>query len=834
MKYTIEEISGIVRGEWLLKSENYIIEHLLIDSRKVVFPSGSLFFALKGSRRNGYQFIGDLYEKGVRNFMVCDRTDTGAFPGSNFIYVRDSLKALQDLATSHRKQFTIPVIGITGSNGKTIVKEWLNQFLEEKYNIVRSPKSYNSQIGVPLSVWQINEKHQLGIFEAGVSESGEMEKLEKIIRPSIGVFTNIGEAHNEGFLNMRQKVNEKLQLFKNVEALIYCQDYPVINEGIAAYMQQLRGGITSTNLTLFSWSTRTDAAFRIISILRKGGSTYISAEYRHDEISFMIPFTDDASVENAITCYCVLLYLKIDPLFINKRMAKLGNLPMRLELKKGINNCSIINDSYSTDLNSFRIALDFLSQQQQHPTRTVILSDILQSGRAENELYEEVAGLLAQKQVNRLIGIGAQMSKQRQSFERLPGVWSVFYPDTDAFRKDFYNLEFSNESILLKGARVFMFEHISQLLEQKVHKTVLEINLSALLHNLTEYQRMLKPSTKLMVMVKSFSYGSGSYEIANLLQFHKVDYLAVAYADEGVELRKAGIALPIMVMNADPSSFDALRQFNLEPVIYSLSLLKSFIEFLRDQFIQDFPVHIEIETGMNRSGFLLSDLSELATLLPQSDLKIKSVFSHLVAGEDPVHDAFTKNQGKQLMEACTAIEEACGYPFIKHITNTSGISRHPELQLDMVRLGIGLYGIDSGNASAINLREVSTLKTTISQIKSIKKGETVGYGRKGVAKRDSVVATVRLGYGDGYPRRLSMGVGKMYLRGKLAPVIGNVCMDMTMIDITGIAGVEEGDEVIVFGKEILIQELAKWAKTIAYEIMTGISQRVRRVYFEEA
>lgn len=834
MKYTIEEIVGIVRGEWVAKSEPYTIEHLLLDSRKVIFPITSLFFALKGPRRSGGQFIKELYEKGVRNFIVCEPTDATHYPASNFILVKDSLKALQDLAARHRKQFAIPVLGITGSNGKTIVKEWLNQLLEEKYNIVRSPKSYNSQTGVPLSVWQMDESHQLGIFEAGVSQSGEMEKLEKIIQPTVGIFTNIGEAHSEGFLNMRQKVNEKLQLFKNVEALIYCKDYPVINEGIAAYMQQLRGGITSTNLNLFSWSMRTDATFRIISVLKDGTHTFITAEYNFSEISFKIPFTDDASVENAITCYCVLLYMGMDSTFINKRMEKLGNVAMRLELKKGINNCSVINDSYSSDLSSLRIALDFLGQQHQHPKRTVIMSDILQSGRSENELYDEVANLLLQKNVQRLIGIGPQMSRQRKCFEKITGIVPVFYADTDAFRKDFYNLEFNNESILLKGARIFQFEQISQLLEQKVHQTVMEIDLNALLHNLGEYQRLLKPSTKLMIMVKAFSYGSGSYEIANLLQFHKVDYLAVAYADEGVELRKAGIRLPIMVMNADETSFDALVQFNLEPDMYSMALLKSFSEFLGKQLIQHFPVHIEIETGMNRAGLLLSEVPELLSLLPSSGFKVQSVFSHLVASEDPALDVFTAQQAALLQKACADIEQVCGHSFIQHIANTSGISRHPELQMDMVRLGIGLYGIDSGNEQHLKLREVSTLKTTISQIKHIRKGETVGYGRKGVAKKDSVIATVRLGYGDGYPRRLSQGKGKMFVQGKQAPVIGNICMDMTMVDITGIAGVEEGDEVIVFGKQLSVQELAKWAETIPYEILTCISQRVKRVYFEEA
>lgn len=833
MNYTIGEIASAVKGELTAHHPGAVIEYLLLDSRKVIFPSASLFFALQGPRRDGHRFIPELYEKGVRNFVICEEIAATDYPAANFIFVKDCLKALQDLAAWHRKQFTIPVIGVTGSNGKTIVKEWLNQLLEERYTIVRSPKSYNSQIGVPLSVWQMNTTHTLGIFEAGISQSGEMEKLEKIIHPTIGIFTNIGEAHSEGFLNIRQKVNEKLQLFRNAEILIYCKDYPEINEGVAAWMQQLRGGVSSAHLHLFSWSTRTDATLRITSVLKDNDHTFITAEYNNKDLSFKIPFTDDASVENAIACCCLLLYLGLDNSFIEKHLAKLGNVAMRLELKKGINNCSVINDSYSSDLSSLRIALDFLAQQQQHKKHTVILSDILQSGRTEAALYEEIAGILAQKNIQRLIGIGPQLSRQAAAFEKVEGLKTTFYPDTEAFRKDFYHIEFSNESILLKGARIFTFEQIGQLLEQKVHQTILEIDLNAIAHNLRQYQGLLKPSTKLMVMVKAFSYGSGSYEIANLLQFHKVDYLAVAYADEGVELRKAGIKLPIMVMNTDESTFDALVQFKLEPDIFSFHLLNAFNDFLEKQNIRDYPVHLEIETGMNRSGFLLKDISTLTAALPGSTFRIQSVFSHLVASEDPEQDAFTRQQGEQLLQACEQIEKACGYSFLRHITNTSGINRHPALQLDMVRLGIGLYGVDSSPDPVPDLREVSTLKTTISQIRKVKKGESVSYGRKGVVERDSVIATVRLGYADGYPRRLGLGVGKMLVNGEPAPVEGVVCMDMTMIDITDIPGVEEGDEVIVFGRELSIRQVAEWAETIPYEIMTGISQRVKRVYFEE-
>ncbi len=830
--YTIENIAKITKGKWLQQSTETNIEHLLLDSRKILFPATSLFFALKGPRRDGQDFIQEVYDKGVRCFIIYDEKKIALPTDANIILVKDSLQALQNLAAHHRKEFSYPVIGITGSNGKTIVKEWLNQLLEEKYTIVRSPKSYNSQIGVPLSVWQMNESADLGIFEAGISQSGEMDKLEKIIQPTIGIFTNIGEAHNEGFLNQRQKAKEKLQLFKHADTLIYCSDYPEINEAVADLVQRLRNQ-PDDKLNVFSWSTKTDATFKVTSLLKDDAFTYITAEYKEEEISVKIPFADDASLENAITCCCVLLHLGIDQRYMQEHVQKLGNVPMRLEMKKGINNCSIINDSYSADLSSLKIALDFLNRQQQHARKTVILSDILQSGKSEKELYQLIAATLEQKKISRFIGIGTQLLRNKNIFEQIQGLETKMYESIESFRKDFYHLKFQNETILLKGARIFEFEQIVPLLEQKVHQTVLEINLTAVLHNLQQYQKLLQPATKIMAMVKAFSYGSGSYEIANLLQFHKIDYLAVAYADEGVELRKAGISLPIMVMNPEANTFDALVQFNLEPDIYSFEELKLFEDFLRREGLQQFPVHLELETGMNRLGFDIADIKLLAEHIKMGSCKIQTVFTHLVASEDPINDDFTLQQANNYLEACKVLEQELNYQFVKHIANTAAIIRFPQLQLEMVRLGIGLYGIDSAALHKLDLKEVTTLKTTIAQIKHIKAGETVGYGRNGKLSKDSIIATVRLGYADGYPRRLSNGTGKMLVKGKLAPVMGTVCMDMTMLDITDIPEVQEGDDVIVYGNKLSVLQLAEWAQTIPYEIMTGISQRVKRVYFEE-
>lgn len=837
--YYLENIASVVKGKFLLKSGNPTIEHLLLDSRKIIFPQSSLFIAIKGPRRDGHLFIEELYQKGVRNFIVSQEISTASLLEANVILVKNTLHALQALAIHHRRQFSalpdgskFPVIGITGSNGKTIVKEWLNQLLEDQYNTVRSPKSYNSQIGVPLSVWQMNESHDLAIFEAGISESGEMSNLEKIIQPTIGVFTNIGEAHSEGFINQRQKVNEKLQLFTHVDTLIYCKDNPAIHEAVAMLWQQLHKRADKT-FSIFNWGTAGEATLQVQSIHKGDGESVITAMWQTETLQITIPFTDDASIENAIHCWCVLLVLKIPQEGIQQKMRQLSTVAMRLELKHGINNCSIINDSYSADLSSLKIALDFLMHQQQHPKRTVILSDILQSGKVEKELYREVARELEQRRVNRFIGIGKKISQYRQVFEEVDSLELSFYESVEDFRKNFHHFYCRDETILLKGARVFELEKIDALLEQKVHQTILEINLSSLVYNLQQFQQVLEPSTRVMAMVKAFSYGSGGYEIANVLQFHKIDYLAVAYADEGVELRKGGIALPIMVMNTDTSTFDLLVKYHLEPELYSPGLLQALETFLVNKNIHQFPVHIELETGMNRLGFAEEQVPHLMESLKTGTFKVQSVFTHLVASEDPEHDKFTGQQAARFHILCDWIKTVISYPFIRHIANTSAITRHSSMQLDMVRLGIGLYGIGDNNQASLQLREVSTLRSTIAQIKHVKSGESVSYGRKGIVQRDSIIATVRIGYADGYPRSLSNGHGKMLVNGHFAPIMGMICMDMTMIDITEIPGVREGDEVIVFGSGLSVKKVANWAQTIPYEILTGVSQRVKRVYFEE-
>jgi len=820
MEYKTKNIAAIIDGKILQLHRESIIEHLLIDSRKVYSSPTSLFFALKGSRRDGHQFIPELYKRGVQNFVISEVLHVDDYPEANFILVADALEALQRLAGFHRKQFNIPVIGVTGSNGKTIVKEWLYQLLHENFNIVRSPKSYNSQIGVPLSIWQMNSHHELAIFEAGISKPGEMEKLEKIIQPTIGILTNIGEAHSENFPNREEKLKEKLKLFAHASK--------VISKGDDAWITRQMMRLEENN---FFWGRNMTSDLQVVSVGRQDFQTEIFLNYKYETFQFSIPFMDEGSVENAITCCSFMLLAGLDRSIIQDRMRQLQPVSMRLELKKAINQCSIINDSYSADLSSLTIALNFLDKQAAGSKRTVILSDFLQTGLTEEKLYDEIASLLRLHQTSKVVGIGKNISAFLKTDNK---VTYQFYNSTEDFLQQFRSSQFKDETILIKGARVFEFEKIAHALEEKVHQTVLEINLNAIVHNLKAYQNFLHPSTRVMAMVKAFAYGSGGAEIAGILQYHKVDYLGVAYADEGVELRKAAIHLPVMIMNPEESTFDAIVDNDLEPDIYSFELLHQFDAYLKRLGIQQYPIHIEIETGMNRLGFDSAYIKDLGEALNETDsFKVRSVFSHLAGSEDPAEDKFTLQQHAKFIAASNELEKVLGYSFIKHIANSAAIIRHPLLQMDMVRLGIGMYGVDAAKTKSLELQPVATLKSTIAQIKHLKKGESVSYNRKGVVKKDSVIATIRIGYADGYSRMLGNGAGRMLINQQLVPVIGSVCMDMTMVDVTGIPDVREGDEVIVFGNDLSIEQIAEWANTIPYEIMTGISQRVKRVYFEE-
>lgn len=814
--YTIDHFAKILQAKSFISNPELTITRLVIDSRSVIDPENSLFFALN-AKRDGHEYLEDAYANGIRSFVISEPSYVDRFTDANILLVADVLDALQSMAINHREQFDLKVLAITGSNGKTVVKEWLYQLLAADFNIVRSPKSYNSQIGVPLSVWNIAEEHTLGIFEAGISKENEMDALQKIIRPTIGILTNLGEAHAEGFASQKDKLLEKLKLFKDAEVFIYSPEYT-----LGLPVSELPGQ------TKFSWSLKQKADLQISFIEPIEDRNYVRAIFKGAEIECLIPFSDGASVENGIICWAALLSMGYSPEEADARLEKLTRVGMRLELKNGINQCSVIDDSYSADISSLAIALDFLNLQNQHPKKTLILSDLHETGRNEVELYAEIAALLKQKSLNRLIGIGPNISASAELFD----METAFFASTQDFIDHFPAVHFNAETILLKGARKFEFERISKLITQKIHDTVLEIDLNALAGNLQFYRNKLQPGVKIMAMVKAFSYGSGSFEIANVLQYHKVDYLAVAYTDEGVALRKAGITMPIMVMSPEPSAFDAIVKYKLEPEIYNLDILNSFIGFLSAD-VYDYPVHLKIDTGMHRLGFMETDLKELLeTINGSRKVKVVSAFSHLVGSEDAHHDAFTKHQIERFSAFAQQISAGLGYKFIWHISNTSGITRHPEAQMDMVRVGIGLYGYDGGLPKKNGLQTAVVLKTTVTQLITVRPNETIGYGRNGILPNGGTTATVKIGYADGYNRRFGNGRGKMLVNGKLAPTIGSICMDMCMLDVTGIP-VKTGDEVIVFNGELTIADLAEQIETIPYEILTNISQRVKRVYFYE-
>jgi alanine racemase len=802
------------------------VEHLLTDSRRLVYPETTLFFALYGPRRDGHAFIPDLYLRGVRNFIIYRDLELRDYPDANFILVKDSLLALQSIAIFHRRQFDLPVVGITGSNGKTIVKEWLNQLLEDRFRIVRSPRSYNSRIGVPLSIWQIHDTHGLALIEAGISRAGEMQVLEQMIKPTIGVFTNIGEAHDQGFENTDSKILEKLKLFGNSDVLIYSSGQPELTKIINAWKARQPAP------DLISIGRQERDTIQITKIEKRPGQTVCSLKYLGQSVALNIGFESDAAVQNVFTCVGVMHYLGIPADELQVRLSRLNPLAMRMELKTGINHSSVINDSYSTDISSLRMSLDFLLQQKQHPKRTLILSDIPETGRKPQSLYREVAELLRKYPVDRLIGVGEQLSAMASVFDETGLKEKNFYKNTEALIEGLPAIEFRDETILLKGARVFGFERIDQLLSLQVHETMLEVNLEAMAQNLRQYQQLLQPSTKIMAMVKAFSYGTGGFEIARLLEFHKVDWLAVAYTDEGVSLRKAGIRLPIAVMNTEENALTPLIEWQLEPVFFSLQGLAAMHKLLKQEAITGFPVHIELETGLNRLGFTSAQFPELLEFLKESTFRVQSVFSHLAASEETQQDEFTEKQFERYQSLAGRLRESLGYAFIRHISNSAAVVRKPALQLDMVRLGIGLYGIDPANSKLLDLKEVGTLKTTIAQIKELAIGETIGYNRRGVADRPMKIGTLRLGYADGYPRTLGNGAGNVLYKGKLVPTIGSISMDMTMIDISEIADSREGDEVIIFGSGLSVAAVADRAGTIAYDILAGISQRVKRVYFE--
>ncbi|PKP11732.1 MAG: bifunctional UDP-N-acetylmuramoyl-tripeptide:D-alanyl-D-alanine ligase/alanine racemase [Bacteroidetes bacterium HGW-Bacteroidetes-4] len=816
--YHLQEIAPVLNGQ-LTKNSGGKINYLLIDSRKVLFPRESLFFALRGLHNDGHYYLSELYQQGVRNFVVETLPENlEMMQRANFIQVSNTLKALQNLVRWHRSHISVPVLGITGSNGKTIVKEWIYQCLHNEKYIIRNPKSYNSQIGVPLSVWLLNAEAGLGIFEAGISQAGEMEHLQAIIQPEIGIFTNIGDAHQENFTSREQKIREKLKLFTACHTLIYCADQPLVNETIRAEINPAT--------KKFTWGSSPDCQLSISGLETLKSGALIEASYQGEAQSVKIPFFDKASIENAIHVWSFLLVQGYPLSFIQEKLSRLEHVAMRLELKEGTNNCTLINDSYNSDLESLHIAMDFLSQQNQHPQKVLILSDIEQSGFKKDELYQQVAGMLQQKNIDRLIGIGPDIHAHQHLFE----LRKDFYLSTREFIESNEWLKFQHLAILLKGARRFEFENLSKLLQKQNHRTVFEIDLNALLHNLNYFKNLLKPTTGIVAMLKASGYGSGTYEIANLCQYQRVAAIAVAFPDEGIELRKAGIKTPIWVMNPEEESFATMINHRLEPQLSNFSSIHRFNIIAESSDSKPYPVHIKLDTGMHRSGFMADELDLLIRSLKDSEnLKVVSIFSHLASADEPQQDDFTHEQVVTFEKMSQTLMEQFPYKIKRHILNSAGIERFPKYQYDMVRLGIGLFGISATDAP---LAQVGTLNSSIIQLKKLKKGQTVGYSRKGVLDKDSIIATVPVGYADGLRRILSNGVGKIWVNGKMAPIVGNICMDMCMIDVTGIS-VQEGDCVEILGKNLSINELAHWMQTIPYEVLTGISKRVKRTYHLE-
>ena len=814
MTLTIRNIVPIIKANWIGQNDVAIIDYISIDSRSLQNDENTLFFALSGPNHDGHQYIEELINKGTQYFVVT-RIPEDVKEKGNFLVVENTLEALQKFAAYYRSLFDFPIIGITGSNGKTIIKEWLNFLLSPDYNIIRSPKSYNSQVGVPLSILGIKEKHNLGIFEAGISTTNEMEKLQKIIQPTIGILSNIGSAHDEGFQSVAEKIKEKLKLFTSVKVLILNK-----NKSISAFV--------NPKIKTFSWCSDDKSADVYITKKNTDELTVLCVTYQEDTFTITIPFHDQASIENAIHCMMVMLYFGYNQKVIQTRMAQLYPVEMRLKVKNGINNTTIIDDSYSSDFQSLKIALDFLENQKQHKKKSIILSDIFQSGLNNEELYSQVSQLIISNKINRVIGIGETISQYKNKF-----INCIAFKNIDDFITSFENLNFENETILIKGARDFHFEEIVSMLEEKTHETVLEINLNAISHNLNFYKSKLAPKTKMMVMVKAFGYGNGGFEIAKLLEHHKVDYLGVAFADEGISLKSAGITVPIMVLNPESTSFSALIQHQLEPEIYSIKGLKAFLKIAEQKKLKYFPIHIKLDTGMHRLGFEEENLTELIqTLKGNETVQIKSILSHMATSDDLKHDAFSKSQIALFEKLSSQLQTSLNIKPIRHILNTSGITNYPEAQYDMVRLGIGLYGISNDYEEQKELENVGTLKSIISQIRTIEKGESVGYGRRFIAEKETIIATIPIGYADGIRRSWGHGVGYVVINNIQAKIIGSICMDMLMVDVTNI-DCKEGQTVIVFGENPTVNFMTKQLNTIPYEILTSISQRVKRVFFRE-
>lgn len=825
MEYNISGIANIL-GANKLNHPELSVTQLLTDSRDLTYPHESLFFAITTSTGDGHRYISELHSKGVRNFVVTHiPEDCKDFSDSNFLVVDDVVRSLQTVSSHHRHQFDFPVIAITGSYGKTTIKEWLNQLLRFDFTITRSPRSFNSQIGVPLSVWNIEEDTSLAIFEAGISRPGEMRQLSRIIAPTIGIFTNIGKAHSDGFTSVEEKIREKAELLHDCECVVFNGDDALLVENISTLGNEI------------AWSTKDSDRPLFISSIEKSQTeltTTIRYSYLHSPLSELsIPFTSHTDIENAIHCLAVMLYLGYSPAVIADRMSKLSKVGTRLEVIEGVGKCMLIHDNYTSDYNSLEPALDFMNRRLSPDlTPIVILSDLMHDVSEPSRLYFDVAQLLRNKGIKKVYGIGQEISRHKDLFTPE----SEFFKNTEEFLNSVQPSDFKSELILIKGAPQFHFEKIGELLEARQHETVLEIDLGAVVDNFNSIRSRLRPTTGVVCMIKASGYGAGADELAKTLQSQGAAYFAVAVHDEGVSLRKAGITLPIIVLNPTVENFKSLFDYKLEPEIYSFDFLRELIREAEIYGITDYPVHIKIDSGMHRLGFLKENLDELIELLSgQSRVYPKSIFSHLCAADEPQEDEYTLGQIKYFSECADRLQEA--FPerkILRHILNSTGITRFPQYQFDMVRLGIGLYGIKTmHDGSQDDLRPVSSLHTVIISIKRWPAGTTIGYNRRGKLTRDSVIATIPIGYADGINRHLGYGNTRMIVRGMECPTVGSICMDACMIDVTDVADVKVGDRVEVFGENMPVDVLADALRTIPYEVLTSISQRVKRIYFRE-
>ncbi len=817
---TIAKISTLVRAiQVVMPQPDQAVTGLCIDSRKISNPAGTLFFAIRTTHDDGHRYIPELYQKGVRNFIVtAPVSHFSSLKEGNFLQVDDAIEALQAIAKFHRQQFSYPVIGITGSNGKTIVKEWLSTTLSPDRHLVKSPDSYNSQLGVPLSVWQMRKEHTLGIFEAGISRPGEMARIASIIAPTIGILTNIGMAHAQFFHDTEQKLREKLQLFLHAHTLIYSNDNPLIKKVLAEP--------AFAHLELISWGHGA-AAYPITEEQHVANTTSLTI---HDH-TYHIPFVDSASIENATHVIVTMLVLGYEPSTIDERLQWISPVRMRMAIQEGKQHSLILDDTYSLDRTSLAMALNYLDTQTQLPDKTLIISDFEQAGRLLPEDFSQIDELLQHHHIGKLIAIGQEFTQHQHLFHIRQ---QYFYPDTASFLAKLAEHSFAYEAILVKGARSFHFEDIVNHLLHKTHLTTLNVSLPAITHNLHYYRSLIRPETKMVAMVKALSYGLGDAEIINELIHQKIDYLAVAYTDEGVRLRKRHIQTPIIVLGAEAHSFEVMVQHHLEPEIFNFYYLQEFLNVLTDfPEITTFPIHLKLDTGMHRLGFDLEDLPRLIQLLTDNpQLKVASVFSHLAVADDPSEDEFTRLQIQRFATMTDQLRQGLGYPFLRHILNSAGIVRFPEAQFDMVRLGIGLYGFSDMPSVQANLHNVATLKTLATQVKTVKAGETIGYGRSFHVQHDMQVAIIPIGYADGYPRDFSNGKGFVMVQGHLVPVVGKICMDMCMLDVTGLS-VHEGDEVIVYGEGNTAQDAANRIGRIPYELLTALSSRVPRIYVKE-